>query len=884
MTSYRRHAVYALVPLVLSVIITIVGAVDSLIADTDPTRPNVVLIISDDQSWTDFGFMGHEAIETPRLDRLARESVLFTRGYVPASLCRASLASIISGLYPHEHRITGNDPALPQDARFLRERQELIKNIDRIPSLPRILAEHGYVSFQSGKWWEGNYRRGGFTHGMTHGDPQRDGRHGDEGLKIGREGLEPIYDFIDEADEQPFFIWYAPFLPHRPHTPPARLLNKYQATTASIHIARYRAMCEWFDETCGDLLDFLDNRQLRDNTIVAFVVDNGWIQRRDKSGYAPRSKRSPYEGGLRTPIMIRWPGRLQPKTVDSPVISIDLAPTILRACGVEVPAEMNGIDLRDETAVKNRRAIFGEIFAHNTVDIQRPVSSLQYRWMIEGPWKLIYPHRMNLPLRAPELYDLQNDPHEFHDLARAQATRVAAMTAALNQWWNVAAAEAAPRSQPAAQTTTGRPNILYLMTDDQRNDMLGCAGNSIIQTPNIDGLARRGVRFTNAFVTTAICMTNRACVFSGQYAARHGIHSFKTSFRPEQLAETYPAVLKDHGYRTGFIGKWGVAQPPADLFDYNRGFPGQGYFFANRGDGSPIHLTDLMADQAIEFLQQHDDRTEPFCLSISFKAPHVQDPNRFDLYEPVLRHMYRDVTIPTPPLSSAEFFAQLPEFLRVSENRVRWQARFSTAEKYQESVKSYYRLITGVDMAVGRILDELERLGLADNTVVIFTSDHGFYLGERGFAGKWYAHDLSLRVPLIVRDPRLPSEQQGTTRAEVVLSIDLAPTMLDYADTPAPQRMQGQSIRRLVAGQQVPWRDTFFYEHLFRHERIPRSEAVRTPNWKYIRYLDSLPLYEELYDLQRDPAEADNLANDEGYSETLQQLRAVWADLREQAK
>ncbi len=445
MTNYRRHTSCANVPFVLAVIVAMVGVEESLAAETDRTKPNVVLIISDDQSWNDFGFMGHDVIETPRLDRLARESVLFTRGYVPSSLCRASLASIISGLYPHEHRITGNDPALPQNARFLRERQELINNIDRIPSLPRILAKHGYVSLQTGKWWEGNYRRGGFTDGMTHGDPQRGGRHGDDGLKIGREGLKPIHDFIDKAGEKPFFIWYAPFLPHRPHTPPERLLKKYQATTDSIHIARYRAMCEWFDETCGELLDVLDDRKLRDNTIVVFVVDNGWIQQRDKSGYAPRSKRSPYEGGLRTPMMIRWPGKLQPKSIDNPVISIDLAPTILHACGLDAPPAMTGIDLLDETAVKGRQAVFGEVFSHNTVDVQRPVTSLQYRWMIEDRWKLIHPHRTNVPLRAPELYDLENDPHELHDLARDQGGRVAAMTDALNKWWNVADAEPATR-------------------------------------------------------------------------------------------------------------------------------------------------------------------------------------------------------------------------------------------------------------------------------------------------------------------------------------------------------------------------------------------------------------------------------------------------------
>jgi uncharacterized sulfatase len=272
---------------------------------------------------------------------------------------------------------------------------------------------------------------------MTHGDPDRGGRHGDEGLKIGREGLEPIYDFIDDADGKPFFLWYAPFLPHRPHTPPERLLMKYQTMTDSIHVARYWAMCEWFDETCGKLLDFLDERDLRENTLVVFVVDNGWIQRRDESGYAPRSKRSPYDGGLRTPIMIRWSGKLPAKTINSPVISLDLAPTILRACGLDVPAEMDGVDLLNEAAMKARPAIFGEVFAHNTVDILHPVTSLQFRWMIEGRWKLIHPHRANVPRRAPELYDLQNDPHELRSLSGAHSDRVAEMTRSLDNWWNV---------------------------------------------------------------------------------------------------------------------------------------------------------------------------------------------------------------------------------------------------------------------------------------------------------------------------------------------------------------------------------------------------------------------------------------------------------------
>jgi uncharacterized sulfatase len=381
--------------------------------------------------------MGHPVIETPRLDRLASESLVFTRGYVPSSLCRPSLASMVTGLYAHQHRITSNDPAkeLPREE-FLRQRQRQIGNIDRVPTLPRMLAVRGYSSFQSGKWWEGHYSRGGFTHGMTHGDPQRGGRHGDEGLKIGREGMCPVLDFIEAAGEHPFFIWYAPFLPHTPHNPPERLLAKYRDKTDSLFVAKYWAMCEWFDETCGELLDFLDKKGLADDTLVLFVTDNGWIQKPNARGYAEKSKRSPYDGGVRTPIMLRWPARIAPKRDETtPVLSIDLAPTVLAACGLEPTADMQGVDLLDGKALAARKAIFGEIFEHNAVDIERPASSLQYRWCIEGRWKLIVPAAANVPDGVEELYDLEADPNETKNLAAVEPDRVKQLRASIDAWW-----------------------------------------------------------------------------------------------------------------------------------------------------------------------------------------------------------------------------------------------------------------------------------------------------------------------------------------------------------------------------------------------------------------------------------------------------------------
>lgn len=390
--------------------------------------PNVVMIISDDQAWNDYGFMGHDAIHTPALDKLAGQSAVFPRGYVPSSLCRPSLMSMITGLYPHQHGVTGNDPPKGMP------RESMLKHVRNHPTLPKLLAEKGYRSMQSGKWWEGNFKEGGFTQGMSHGDPKHGGRHGDEGLKIGRNGLQPVLDFIDSCGDKPFLLWYAPMLPHSPHNPPKRLLEKYQAPGRPDSMAKYYAMCEWWDETCGELLDYLDKKGLSDNTLVVYVCDNGWIQDPKSPRYAPKSKRSPYDGGIRTPIMVRWPGKVKPKHYDDFADSIDLAPTILAACGLKPTAEMQGLNLLDVCAGKapKRNILYGEIFEHDVADVDRPAASLLYRWCIEGNQKLILPHGKG----KPELYDLAADPWETKNLAADHPDAVKHLTEKLNAWWS----------------------------------------------------------------------------------------------------------------------------------------------------------------------------------------------------------------------------------------------------------------------------------------------------------------------------------------------------------------------------------------------------------------------------------------------------------------
>lgn len=307
------------------------------------------------------------------------------------------------------------------------------KHLESCITLPNLLKENGYVSLQTGKWWQGHFSRGGFTDGMTQG-----GRHGDEGLVIGRKTLEPIMSFMDKsiASKTPFFVWYAPLLPHDPHTPPDRLLEKYKDKTDSIHIAKYWAMVEWFDESVGQLMDGLKERGQSENTIVVYVADNGWIQSPDNSRYAPKSKQSQYDGGLRTPIIVHWPKKIAPKMSDDLAQSIDLMPTLRSALELPVDKSLPGINLLDDAAVKSRKTLFGECFTHNSNDLDVPAKSLRWRWVINGNTKLIVPNPSVEPKEKIELYQLDTDPTEVRNLADSEKTRVVELQTKLDSWWN----------------------------------------------------------------------------------------------------------------------------------------------------------------------------------------------------------------------------------------------------------------------------------------------------------------------------------------------------------------------------------------------------------------------------------------------------------------
>jgi arylsulfatase A-like enzyme len=406
-----------------------------------------------------------------------------------------------------------------------------------------------------------------------------------------------------------------------------------------------------------------------------------------------------------------------------------------------------------------------------------------------------------------------------------------------------------------------RPNIIFLLTDDHRWDALHCAGNGIIYTPNLDRLARDGIRFSNAYVTTPICAASRASILTGLYERTHTYTFTKPPIAQDLLRETYPYLLKKSGYHTGFIGKFGVSVEKGwadSLFDNSR-FTAYPYW--KEVNGRKIHLTDLHGEMATGFLDSC--RTDqPFCLSVSFWAPHAVDESKEQYFWPAwCDTLYKNAVMPVPRTATDAVFQSHPDFIKNSFSRERWYWRFDNPQKYQEMVKGYYRMISGVDSVVGRIRNKLKERGLDRNTIIIFMGDNGYFLGDRGLADKWLMYEQSIRVPLIIYDPRVPAKQRGKITESPGQNIDIDPTILDFAGIQVPAAVQGQSLVPLVNGKPFAERKYLLFEHLWDFVSIPQSECVRSERYKLIRYPQH-PGYEEFYDLKMDPDEVRNLMKD----------------------
>ncbi|MEM9849039.1 MAG: sulfatase-like hydrolase/transferase, partial [Bacteroidota bacterium] len=422
-----------------------------------------------------------------------------------------------------------------------------------------------------------------------------------------------------------------------------------------------------------------------------------------------------------------------------------------------------------------------------------------------------------------------------------------------------------------------RPNIIFILTDDQRFDALGYYGNELAHTPEMDKLAQQGTYFKQAMVTTPICAASRASILTGLYERAHNFNFQTGNVREEYMAASYPTLLKKAGYKTGFYGKYGVRYDDLDQqfdeyesYDRNNKYKDRRGYYYKELNGQVVHLTRYTGQKALDFIEQNDE-AKPFCLSLSFSAPHAHDSAKDQYFwQETTDKWLSDVTVPDPEKGADQYFNAQPEFVRNGFNRTRWYWRYDTPEKYQHSVKGYYRMIAGIDLELGKIRKKLEEKGLAENTVIILMGDNGYFLGERQFAGKWLMYDNSVRVPLIIFDPTAKRHQDIE---ELALNVDVPATILDLANIKQPNTYHGKSLLPIVRGKSSSLnRDTALIEHIWEFENIPPSEGVRTKKWKYFRYINDKSV-EELYDLENDPKEINNLAKDPKHQATLNALR-----------
>lgn len=429
-------------------------------------------------------------------------------------------------------------------------------------------------------------------------------------------------------------------------------------------------------------------------------------------------------------------------------------------------------------------------------------------------------------------------------------------------------------SQALASDEVKKPNILFILADDHRWDLIG-KYHPIIKTPNLDELANEGTVFKNSFVTTPICASSRVTIMTGLTERTHDSTFGQPKTGKFESQHAYPQILKQNGYQSAFIGKFGMklSGDSSDRFDFYKPLA---QAKTNEYEGKSIPQTYYIAELAIDFIEQSTKANKPWTMSVNFWNPHAHDLDTEDQYHypEEFESYYQDVTIPPAKFSTEEDFNDLPEFLKTSIGRVRWEYRYGSEEIYQKMVKRHYRAISAVDKAVGKIVNTLEDVGAADNTVIIYTGDNGYNINERQLAGKWFGWEEDLRVPLIIYDPR-NTTVAGQEPEAMALNVDIAPTILDLAGVNAPEHYQGSSLTPILKGQQPDdWRNEFFFEHMYQPKRvsIPPTAGLRTESWKYVNFYKND--YQQLYDLRKDPEEEHNLAYKPAYQAKLQALKA----------
>jgi len=455
-----------------------------------------------------------------------------------------------------------------------------------------------------------------------------------------------------------------------------------------------------------------------------------------------------------------------------------------------------------------------------------------------------------------------------------------------------AASLAVPRGLFAAEASK-KPNIIFIMTDDHASHALSCYGSKINKTPNLDRIAKEGIRFDNCFCTNSICAPSRAVILTGKYSHLNGVIDNRVRFDGSQL--TFPKLLQKAGYETAMVGKWHLKSEPTG-FDYWNVLPGQGAYHnpvmieMGQRKKHTGYVTDIITDQCLKWLKERKG-DKPFCLMYQHKAPHRN-------WQPAKRHaeLYEDIDIPLPETFNDDYrtrsSAAVEATMTIERHLTRGDLKVEPPKsltgqalkkwKYQRYMKDYLRCVAAVDENVGRLLDYLDAAGLTENTVVIYTSDQGFYLGDHSWFDKRFMYEESLRMPLLVRYPK--EIKSGSVNDGIVLNLDFAPTFLDFAGVAKPAEMQGRSIRQVVRGKTPKdWRRSMYY-HYYEYpgaHMVKRHYGVRTQRYKLIHFYHDIDAW-EFYDLKKDPHELNNVYDNPAYANTVKELSAELRRLREE--
>lgn len=855
-------------------------------------RPNFIIILADDLGYGDLSGFGHPKIKTPHLDRLAAQGLKLTHCYAGMPVCSPSRAALMTGRVPQREGIS---EWIPENSPVHLKRNAV--------TVAGLLKRAGYATALTGKWHLSATLAGsqptpshhGFDHWFatqnnalpSHQNPNNFVRNGKPvGPLQGYSSTLIIDEAIDwlgrRKGNQPYFLYVAFHAPHERVATADAFVKQYAGVSRNADEAQYFGNVAQLDHEVGRLLDWLEGSGRAANTFIFFSSDNG-PEMLMRYPAANRSYGSPgenrgmklhlYEGGLRVPGIIRYPGVVKPgASSDEAVRNTDLLPTLCDLAGVKLPSdrEIDGVSLRPllhGQPLRREAPLYWQYdHAVTASDNNLPVPKAALR---TGEWKLL----AYAGFTRYELYNLKNDPGEQRDLAASEPLRVQAMGDQIRRLHR----EINP--QPAAQTQTPanhKVNLVSIVTDDQALWSIGAYGNREAITPNMDRLAREGVKFNNAFVTTPVCSPSRVAFLTGLYGSQAGITDYLST--DEGLsgmglpasALTWPRVLQQNGYRTALFGKYHLGTQP-EFHPTKRGFDDfmgtqEGAFAVLNPrlevNGKMTELkgasSDVVMDDAVRWIEANQDK--PFAALIHFREPHLP-------YTPV-------------PEEDARLFRNLDPTIP--------EVKGLDREQVKQFYRDYYAAIHAVDRNLGKLLALLERLKLDRRTIVIFQSDHGYNIGHHGIHTKGNGEaifggvrgptrpnmwDTSLRIPLLIRWPG--TLRAGSEVSTTVLNLDMFPSVLGLLNLkpPAEVRHNGQDLTPLLFGLHDPgWRTEIFGQYDLHNSGLAYMRMLRTNDWKLVRHYRANGL-DELYDLNNDPGERVNLYRDSRHREMRARLQ-----------